>query len=111
LPPWLDLAEITAGPLFRKVNRGGAVENARLSSDRVRQILLKRAALAGSKGTLAEPVSPHGLRAGFVTTAYRNGVPDEEIVGHTRHRSLSTMGSYIRRAKLSQASPAGKLGL
>ena len=111
LKEWLELAEITAGPLFRKVNRGGAVENARLSADGVRQILLKRAAAAGLKGTLAEPISPHGLRAGFVTTAYRNKVPDEEIMGHTRHRSLTTMRSYVRRAKLSQASPAGKVGL
>jgi integrase len=111
LKEWLELAEITAGPLFRKVNRGGAVESARLSADGVRQILLKRAAAAGLKGTLAEPISPHGLRAGFVTTAYRNKVPDEEIMGHTRHRSLTTMRSYVRRAKLSQASPAGKLGL
>jgi integrase len=111
LTDWLELAEIKAGPLFRKVNRGGAVESARLSPDAVRQILLKRAALAGVKGTPAAPVSPHGLRAGFVTTAYRNGVPDEEIMGHTRHRSLTTMRSYVRRAKLSQASPAGKLGL
>jgi integrase len=111
LKDWLELAEIKAGPLFRKVNRGGAVENARLSADGVRQILLKRAAAAGLTGTLAEPVSPHGLRAGFVTTAYRNGVPDEEIMGHTRHRSLTTMRSYVRRAKLNQASPAGRLGL
>jgi integrase len=111
LKAWLELSEIAAGPLFRKVNRGGVVETARLSADAVRQILLKRAAKAGLKGTLAEPVSPHGLRAGFVTTAYRNGVPDEEIMGHTRHRSLTTMRSYVRRAKLSQASPAGKLGL
>jgi integrase len=107
----LEVAEINAGPLFRKVDRGGVVETARLSADAVRQILLKRAAKAGLKGTLAEPVSPHGLRAGFVTTAYRNGVPDEEIMGHTRHRSLTTMRSYVRRAKLSQASPADKLGL
>ena len=111
LKEWLELSEITAGPLFRKVNRDGAVETSRLSSDAVRQILLKRAAKAGLKGTLAEPVTPHGLRAGFVTTAYRNGVPDEEIMGHTRHRSLTTMRGYVRRAKLSQASPAGKLGL
>jgi integrase len=111
LKGWLELSKITDGPLFRKVNRGGAVESSRLSPDAVRQILLKRAAKAGLKGTLAEPVSPHGLRAGFVTTAYRNGVPDEEIMGHTRHRSLTTMRSYVRRAKLSQASPAGKLGL
>jgi integrase len=111
LAAWLDLAEITGGPLFRKVNRGGVVEKARLSTDAVRQILLRRAAKAGLKGTLAEPVSPHGLRAGFVTAAYRNGVPDEEIMGHTRHRSLTTMRSYVRRAKLSRESPAGKLGL
>jgi integrase len=111
LKTWLEQAEITAGPLFRKVNRGGMVETARLSTDAVRQILLRRAAAAGLKGTLAEPVSPHGLRAGFVTTAYRNGVPDEEIMGHTRHRSLTTMRGYVRRAKLSNASPAGKVGL
>jgi integrase len=108
---WLDSAAITSGPVFRKVNKAGRVEGRRLSEDAVRQILLRRAAQAGVKGSLAEPVSPHGLRAGFVTTAYRNGVPDEEIMGHTRHRSLTTMRSYVRRAKLSKTAPTGKLGL
>jgi hypothetical protein len=51
------------------------------------------------------------MRAGFVTTAYRNGVPDEEIMGHTRHRSLTTMRGYVRRTKLNRSSPAGKVGL
>jgi integrase len=111
LKRWLDSAAIKSGPVFRKVNKAGRVEGRRLSEDAVRQILLRRAAKAGVKGSLAEPVSPHGLRAGFVTTAYRNGVPDEEIMGHTRHRSLTTMRSYVRRAKLSPSSPAGKLGL
>lgn len=108
---WLDAAAITSGPVFRKVNKSGRVEGRRLSEDAVRQILLRRAAQAGVTGTLSEPISPHGLRAGFVTTAYRNGVPDEEIMGHTRHRSLTTMRSYVRRAKLSKTAPAGKLGL
>jgi hypothetical protein len=49
--------------------------------------------------------------AGFMTSTYKNGVSDEEIMGHTRHRSLTTMRSYVRRAKLGTASPAGKLGL
>jgi integrase len=111
LQAWLAAAEVTKGPLFRKVNRGGKVEAGRLSADAVRQILLKRAAQAGVAGTWSEPVTPHGLRAGFITTAYRNGVPDEEIMGHTRHRSLTIMRSYVRRAKLSQTSPAGKVGL
>ncbi len=104
-------AEIADGPIFRKVNKAGRTEVRRLSEDGVRQILLRRAAQAGIQGSLAEPISPHGLRAGFVTTAYRNGVPDEEIMGHTRHRSLTTMRSYVRRAKLSQTRPTGKLGL
>ena len=111
LRQWLDAADIKCGPVFRKVNRAGRVETRRLSEDAVRQIWLRRAAQAGIRGSLAEPISPHGLRAGFVTTAYRNGVSDEEIMGHTRHRSLTTMRSYVRRAKLSQTSPAGKLGL
>ncbi len=108
---WLDTAKINNGPTFRKVNKAGRVEPRRLSEDAVRQVLTKRAAEAGIKGSLAEPVSPHGLRAGFVTTAYRAGVSDEEIMGHTRHRSLATMRSYVRRAKLKTSEPSGKLGL
>ena len=91
--------------------RSGIPRSSALSGEAVRLIVLKRARLAGIKGSLLEPISPHGLRAGFVTTAYRNEVPDEEIMGHSRHRSLTTMRSYVRRSKLSHASPAGKVGL
>jgi integrase len=111
LRAWLSDARLETGPLFRKVNRGGKVEKQRLNPDAVRQILLKRTEQAGLKSKWYEPLSPHSMRAGFVTTAYRNGVPDEEIMGHTRHRSLTAMRSYVRRAKLSSSSPAGKVGL
>jgi integrase len=111
LKRWLEQAEITSGPIFRKVDRWGSVHAGRLDPDAVRQILKKRAAQAGIVGTIWEPVTPHGMRAGFVTTAYKNGVPDEEIMGHTRHRSLTTMRGYVRRAKLDTKSPAAKLGL
>jgi integrase len=111
LQTWLRAAEITQGPAFRRVTQWNTVGAKRLHPDAVRQILLKRAAAAGVKGTMLEPVTPHGMRAGFVTTAYRNGVPDEEIMGHTRHRSLTTMRSYGRRAKLGSSSPSGKLDL
>ena len=97
---WLRLAEIADGPVFRRVTHAGTVGARRLHPDAVRQILRRRAAAAGVNGTLMEPVTPHGIRAGFVTTAYKNGVPDEEIMGHTRHRSPATMRGYVRRAKL-----------
>ena len=111
LRAWLRAAEVTDGPVFRRVTQWNTIGGKRLHPDAVRQILLKRATIAGMKGTMLEPVTPHGLRAGFVTTAYRNGVSDEEIMGHTRHRSLTTMRSYVRRAKLGGASPSGKLDL
>jgi hypothetical protein len=55
---WLTAAEISAGPLFRKVNRGGTVETARLMPDAVRQILLKRAAKAGLNRHAARACQP-----------------------------------------------------
>lgn len=111
LKQWLKTSGIKFGPVFRKVNKSARVQNGRLTTDAVRQVLLKRAALAGLKGTHREPISPHGLRAGFITTAYSNGVRDEEIMGHTRHKSLETMRGYVRRAKLSKDSPSQKIGL
>ena len=58
-----------------------------------------------------ERLSPHGLRAGFITEAYRQGARNEEIMEHTRHRDLRTMRGYVRRAKLLCESPVKKLGL
>jgi integrase len=58
-----------------------------------------------------ERLSPHGLRAGFITEAYRQGARDEEIMDHTRHRDFRTMRGYVRRAKLLSESPVKKLGL
>jgi integrase len=69
LKAWLKAAALKSGPVFRKINRAGRVQARRLSGDAVRQILLKRAAQSGIKGSRLESISPHGMRAGFVTTA------------------------------------------
>jgi integrase len=127
LERWLEVAPTGPHePLFRKVTvtrarkagrRGqGAVvrevvETRPLHPDSVRFILRRRAEAAGIVGTTEEPVSPHGLRAGFVTQAYKAGVGDEAIMAHTRHRDLRTMRGYVRRARLVEDSPARKLGL
>ncbi len=65
LQRWRDHAKLTSGPMFRKVDRWGCVHTGRLDPDAVRQILKKRAAAAGLNGTIWEPVTPHGMRAGF----------------------------------------------
>ena len=109
LEAWLEASGCRFGPVFRKVNRWGDVEP-RLGTDAVRDILL-----AGRRreadGAWLERLSPHGLRAGFITEAYRQGARDEEVMDHTRHRDLRTMRGYVRRAKLLSESPVKKLGL
>ena len=110
LEAWLQACGCRFGPVFRKVNRWGDVEPAALHPDALRQIL--RGGGAGrDQGLRPERLSPHGLRAGFITEAYRQGARDEEIMDHTRHRDLRTMRGYVRRAKLLSESPVAKFGL
>ncbi|MBA2725021.1 MAG: tyrosine-type recombinase/integrase, partial [Actinobacteria bacterium] len=42
------------------------------------------------------PYSAHSLRAGFVTWAHLRGASDRAIAHQTRHRSLATIGQYVR---------------
>jgi len=110
LQAWLQAAGVEHGPAFRGITRRNSIRTGALSGEGMRLIAVRRAGLAGIRATRLHLISPHGLRAGFVTSAYRNGVPDEEIMGHSRNRSLAVMRSYVRQFKLSHASPAGKSG-
>jgi integrase len=111
LEAWLSASDCQYGPVFRKVDLWGNIEPHRLHPDAVRQILLRRARLAGLTVPPGERLSPHGLRAGFVTEAYMAGARDEQIMEHTRHKDVKTMRGYVRRAKLVSDSPARLLDL
>ena len=97
--------------MFRKVDRWGSIDHARLGGDAVRDILLSRAKAAKLAVHGSERLSPHGLRAGFVTEAYLAGARDEQVMDHTRHRDLKTMRGYVRRAKLVTDSATKLLDL
>ena len=75
------------------------------------RILARRLALAGIKPAGLERLSPHGLRAGFITEAYKVGARDETIMAHSRHRDIRIMRGYVRRTRLVDESPAGLVGL
>jgi len=77
----------------------------------VRRILAYRAGMAGLQIETFERLSAHALRVGFITAAYGNGVRDEDIMRHTRHRDLRTMRGYVQRAGLVDESPAGLIDL
>jgi len=108
---WLQTSGCRRGPVFRGIDRRGVIGDRALHPDAVRQVLKKRAVIAGLALPAGERLSPHGLRAGFITQAYINGARDEQIMDHTRQKDLRTMRGYVRRAKLVSDSPANLLGL
>jgi integrase len=107
---WLRRTRIEWGAVFRRISPGGALEN-RLSPQGVWKILRRRAALARLTVDATERLSPHGLRAGFITEAYLKGALDEQVMQHTRQTSLATTQGYRRRAKITRDSPARLLDL
>jgi integrase len=77
---WLQLAGITAGPIFRPVDRWGHVGERALSSLGVARAV-KRALTILEVDT--EDFSGHSLRAGLVTAAAMAGVSERVIMQQT----------------------------
>jgi integrase len=110
LDAWLRRSSIEYGPVFRKVSAAGRLE-ARLTADGVWKILRRHAAQASLTVHPSERLSPHGLRAGFITEAYLRGALDEQVMQHVRHRDITTTRGYRRRVKLLVETPASRLDL
>ncbi len=92
LQDWLQAAQLTSGPLFRRIRRGGHVGPEGLSEAAVRDIVRQRASLAG----LAPSYSAHSLRSGFITESSHRQVPLPEAMAMSGHRSLKSFQRYYR---------------
>jgi integrase len=110
LETWLAKSRIRTGAMFRGITRHGTLEE-RLSPRALRLILLKRAAQAKLTVHDSERLSPHGLRAGFITEAYLAGALDEQVGAHVRHDDLRSTRGYRRRARITEDNPARLLDL
>jgi integrase len=58
-----------------------------------------------------ERLSPHGMRAGFITEAYLNGALDEQVMAYARQKDVNTTRRYRKRAKTVAASTTKLLDL
>lgn len=108
LRAWLDAADIADGPVFRPVSKGNRPLGRRLHPESVNTLV--RNAIQRS-GTDASGYSAHSLRAGFVTHAHLRGATDRAIAHQTRHRSLATLGGYVRIHTAWTDNAATQLGL
>jgi site-specific recombinase XerD len=108
LRTWLDVATITAGPIFRSVNRHGQIQAAHLTPQSV-ALVVKRAALAA--GLDPRQFSGHSLRSGLATSAGAAGVSERKIMAQTRHRSTKQVRKYIQDGERFVGNAAGLVGL
>jgi integrase len=94
---WIDAAGITAGPLFRSVNKGGKVGGGRLSDRALAEVVKDRARRIGLNGA---DFSGHSLRSGFLTSAAARGASIFKMMDVSRHKSVDTLRGYVRDAEL-----------
>ena len=92
---WLDAAGITAGPVFRPINKAGRVEADRLGDKTVERIIKRYCTAAGLD---ASTFGAHSLRAGYITSAAERGADLARIMDQSGHRDPRTVVGYIRRA-------------
>jgi site-specific recombinase XerD len=107
LQEWLAAAQITTGPIFHHVDRHGR-QLGRMSPEAVAIVVKRYAAAAGLD---AAKYAGHSLRAGLVTQAAMNGVPELAIMKQTRHKSSDMLRKYIRDASLFRDNASARVGL
>lgn len=101
---WLAYAQITDGPVFRRLFRHNTVGKSRLSPQSVAKIVKEYALLAG----LTDPTLPdkeaalrfsgHSLRRGFLSSAAEQGADVLRMAMHSRHKSMEVLRSYVDAA-------------
>ena len=93
---WLERADIAKGPIFRAIDRWGAIEERALTPQAVNLIVKRRCALAGFG---PREFSAHGLRSGYLTEAARRGVSLPEAMQQSQHRSVQQAAQLLQRRR------------
>ena len=99
LREWLERADIKKGPIFRAIDRWEAVEEKALTPQSINLIVKRRCAMVGVE---PEAFSAHGLRAGYLTEAARQGIGLPEAMQQSQHRSVQQAASYYNEAERAQ---------
>jgi len=93
LAHWLAVSGITAGYVFRSVNKHGHVGTGKLDVGSVGRIFKRAVVLSGRD---AAEYSSHSGRAGFVTSAAIAGMPAFQISQVTGHKGIQSLQKYMR---------------
>lgn len=90
---WLALSKLTAGPLFRKIDRWGHLSEAELTPSSIIPMLRKLLSQAGVAD--AEAFSSHSLRRGFAQWAGMSGWDIRELMNYVGWRDVKAAMRYL----------------
>ncbi|ASW09980.1 site-specific integrase [Rhizobium sp. 11515TR] len=96
LKQWLAEARIDTGPVFRRIDQWGNIDRRALTPQSVNLILKTR---CGQADLDPEVFSAHGLRSGYLTEAANRGVPLQEAMQQSLHKSVAQAASYYNNAE------------
>ena len=99
---WIKEANITKGPLFRRLLKNGKTSDNALSDKSINLIVKK---YVNKIGLQKELYGAHSLRHGFATFAAMNGIEERIIMKQTRHHSVEMVRHYINEADLFINNP------
>lgn len=107
LKQWLTAANITEGPLFRKITRWQTLSQDALTPVSVNLIIKKYAAQFHFPN--ADLFSGHSLRRGLATSASQKNVPIKTIMRQGRWRHVNTVMQYVDDSQIFEENAAGML--
>ncbi len=103
---WLVAAEISEGPIFRRLHRGDKIGASRLTSKSVALIVK---ALAAKVDLDPARYAGHSLRRGFLTSAARQRASIFKMADQSRHKSLDVLREYVSNEERFEDHAGGGL--
>jgi len=103
---WIEITNISSGPLFRRFSKGSKLTDNRLTDQTVALLIKEYLVLAGID---SKNYSGHSLRSGFATSAAESGVEERSIMAMTGHKSTEMVRRYIKEANLFKNNALNKI--
>ena len=104
LNDWLDVRGSGPGSLFMPINKAGAIQRRRMTTQAIYNLLNKRASQAG-----IDSFSPHDLRRTFVSDLLDAGADIAIVAKMAGHASVNTTARYDRRPEQAKMKAAQRL--
>ena len=102
----MNAAGIESGLVFRRIRKGGDIQDAGITGKTVARIIKQSASGAGLN---AEKLSGHSLRSGLLTSAAEAGAGLIQLQQHARHSDPKQTAHYIRHANRYKDNPTDGL--